>query len=70
MERQLIVTGNINGIKMSVHHKAYFNTGAEWWARILVGNIPSNKKLYDFAKEQIVKIKELDSIIVNGEKIK
>ena len=68
--RALTITGNENGVKMSVHYKAYNNTGAEWWARILVGNVPADNKLLSFAKEQILKIKWLDYIVINGEKIK
>ena len=69
--RTLIATGNKAGIKMSCHHKAYNTSGAEWWVRVLVGNIVlGSSKSIDFAKEQLKKIDTLDEIIVNGEKIK
>mgnify|MGYP001770852149 CR=1 FL=1 len=66
--RKLIANLNEKGLgHVSIHHKAQ---GAEMDARIYAGFFGNNEHLKGVVKKCLIKNKDLDIVIINGERLK
>jgi len=68
LPRKLIANLNERGLgHISVHHKAQ---GAEMEARIYAGIFGNNENLKKIMRKKLINNKDLDVVIINGEKLK
>ena len=63
--KALRINGNENGCTIQGHYKGFNLSSAEFFGRVIVGNLPMNKKM---AKKELIKIKSkfFDEVLING----
>jgi len=47
------ISGNVNGVNLSIPSRIYFNGGIEYFSRVVVGNCPGD---FDFALKYLKKV--------------
>jgi len=68
MKKTIKITGNRAGVNLSIPADIYFEGGAEFFARIVVGNIEADKKLRTFALNRLKNYAKKHNaiLIING----
>ncbi len=68
MEPRKLVANGKNGLgHISYHHKAQ---GVEFNARVLMGLFGNDEKRMEVSRNSLIRNKDLDVVIINGERIK